>query len=167
MISNATRTDPNGGISMTGSIRMLTIAAALTVLPAATKAQMALSADDVIAIQQLYAQYNLVLDAGDAQAWADTFLPDGSFGNSVGRAALVEFATNFHASNPGSRHWNSNLQLTKTAEGASGTVYLMLWNTSVRPATITITGIYNDELVKTSRGWRFKSRVVTPDRPAN
>jgi hypothetical protein len=163
----ATRSDPNGGISMTGSIRMLTLAAALTLVPAATRAQMTLSADDMIAIQQLYAHYNLLLDAGDAQAWADTFLPDGSFGNSVGRAALVEFATNFHASNPGSRHWNSNLQITKTAEGASGTVYLMLWNTSVRPATITITGIYNDQLVKTSQGWRFKSRVVTPDRPAS
>ena len=152
---------------MTGSIRLLTLAAALTLVPAATKAQMTVSADDMVAIQQLYAHYNLVLDAGDAQAWADTFLPDGSFGNSVGRAALVEFATNFHASNPGSRHWNSNLQITKTAEGASGTVYLMLWNTSVRPATITITGVYNDELVKTSQGWRFKSRVVTPDRPAS
>jgi len=152
---------------MTGTIRMLTIAAALTLTPAATRAQMTLSADDMIAIQQLYAHYNLVLDAGDSEAWAATFLPDGRFGNSVGHDALVEFATGFHASNPGSRHWNSNLQITKTAEGASGTVYLTLWNTSVRPATITLTGIYNDELVKTSQGWRFKSRVVTPDRPAS
>jgi hypothetical protein len=152
---------------MTGTIRMLTIAAALTLTPAAAQAQMSLSADDMFAIQQLYAHYNLVLDAGDAEAWAATFLPDGRFGNSVGHDALVEFATNFHASNPGSRHWNSNLQITTTPEGATGTVYLMLWNTSVRPATITITGIYADELVKTAQGWRFKSRVVTPDRPSS
>jgi hypothetical protein len=152
---------------MTGRTRTLLLAATLMLIPAATRGQMSLPADDVIAIQQLYAHYNLVLDAGDAEAWAATFTPDGSFGNSVGHDALVEFANNFHASNPGSRHWNTNIQITKTAEGASGTCYLMLWNTSVRPATITITGIYNDELVKTSSGWRFKSRVVTPDRPAS
>jgi hypothetical protein len=43
----------------------------------------------------------------------------------------------------------------------------MLWNVGVRPAAIILTGVYQDELVKTADGWRFKSRVVTTDRPAS
>lgn len=150
---------------MTCPTRMLRLAAALMLLPAAAMAQTRLTADDMAEIHNLYAHYNLVLDAGDAEAWADTFLPDGRFGSSVGRDALVAFATSFHASNPGSRHWNSNIQITPTADGASGTCYLMLWNVGVRPAAIILTGIYQDELVKTPNGWRFKARVVTTDRP--
>jgi actinorhodin biosynthesis protein ActVIA len=152
---------------MNGSTRALLLVAALLVIPPTARAQTRLSADDQAEIHDLYAHYNLVLDAGDAEAWAATFVPDGRFGNSVGHDALVTFATNFHASNPGSRHWNTNILVTPTADGAHGTCYLTLWNVSVRPPTITVTGIYQDELVKTPNGWRFKSRVVTTDRPAS
>jgi actinorhodin biosynthesis protein ActVIA len=152
---------------MTGMNGMWTLASALLMMPAAAHAQRSVTADDMAAIHNLYAHYNLMLDKGDAQAWADTFVPDGRFGNSVGRDALVTFATNFHASNPSSRHWNSNIQVTATADGAAGTCYLMLWNVGVRPAVIIVTGIYQDELVKTTNGWRFKSRVVTTDQPAS
>jgi hypothetical protein len=118
-------------------------------------------------IRNLYALYNLVLDAGDAEAWAETFVEDGRFGNSQGRAALVAFAEGFHDSNPNSRHWNTNLRVTPTSEGAEGTVYLMLYDVGVRPPAVTVTGIYQDVLVRTREGWRFQSRQVQIDRPAN
>ena len=51
-------------------------------------------------------------------------------------------------------------QITPTAEGADGACYLMLWNTSGRPATIIVSAIYRDKLVKTVDGWRFKSRIT-------
>ena len=64
-----------------------------------------LSAQDMIEVQSLYARYNWALDRGDAEAWADTFTPDGVFaiedqgaaGISAGRDAIVKFAKGFHA----------------------------------------------------------------------
>jgi hypothetical protein len=149
---------------MTRTVRNLALAAALMLIPASVQAQGSLSADDMAEIHNLYAQYNLMLDGGDAEGWADTFVEDGRFGTSVGRAALIEFAENFHESNPASRHWNTNTRITPTVEGAAGTTYLMLWNVGVRPATITVTGIYTDVLVRTADGWRFQSRQVAVDR---
>ena len=131
-------------------------------------AQQKLTALDYAEIDQLYARYNFSIDSGDAEAWADTFTPDGVFGgNTEGRAALVEFATNFYTGQGGaSRHWNTNLVVTPTAEGADGACYLLLWSTSARPATIIVSAIYRDKLVKTAGGWRFKSRTTEIDRPA-
>jgi hypothetical protein len=153
---------------MTLATRALALAAAIALMSSASaQAQGALSADDMAEIHNLYAQYNLLLDAGDAEGWADTFVADGRFGNSQGRAALIAFAEGFHESNPNSRHWNTNLHLTPTSEGAAGTVYLMLYNVGVRPPAVTVTGIYQDVLVRTPAGWRFQSRQVQIDRPAN
>ena len=127
-----------------------------------------LTAQDYEEINQLYARYNIMLDSGDAEGWADVFTEDGVFGNSEGRAALIEFATGFHSGQGGNaRHWNTNIHVTPTADGADGTCYLFLWSVASRPATITATGIYHDKLVKTENGWRFKSREVNIDRPAD
>ena len=125
-------------------------------------AQQKVTAQDYTEINQLYARYNFAIDSGDAEGWADTFTADGVFsGNTEGRAALVEFAQNFHkGQNGAARHWNTNLVVTPTAEGADGACNLMLWNTSDRPATIIVSAIYRDKLVKTSDGWRFKSRTT-------
>ncbi len=149
--------------------RILVLAAvAVLAMVGTASAQTALSADDVAEINQLYAQYNLALDRGDAQAWADTFTPDGVFGNSEGRDALVEFAEGFHKQQAGNaRHWNTNTRVTATADGAAGTTYLQLWNVGARPHSIIVTGIYHDTLVETADGWRFKSRRVEVDQPAD
>jgi len=152
---------------MTVKTRTLAFAAALTLMPAVSQAQRPLSADDLAEIHTLYAHYNLVLDGGDSEAWADTFTEDGRFGNSEGRAALIAFADNFHSRNPNTRHWNTNIEITPTADGAAGTCYLMLWNVGTRPQSIVLTGVYQDALVRTPEGWRFKSRVVTSDGTAS
>ena len=125
-----------------------------------------LTADDYLEIQQLYAQYAHTLDLGDAEGWADTFTPDGVFGNSKGRAELVKFAEGFYNRGGSARHWNSQVLITPTAEGADGSCYLLLVDTSSQPASITVSGIYQDKIVKTPNGWRFKTRVATIERPA-
>jgi hypothetical protein len=63
------------------------------------------------------------------------------------------------------RHWNSNLKVDATPEGASGAVYLILYNVGVKPVAIISTGMYADTLVKTKDGWLFKTRVVNADAP--
>jgi actinorhodin biosynthesis protein ActVIA len=130
-----------------------------------------LTADDYIEIQQLYANYAQALDRGEGDRFASTFVLDGEFtgGRGPGRGgearnpikgkdALVAMG-----SRGGSRHFNANLVITPTAEGAKGSVYLLLFNARNIPATIVETAIYDDTLVKTPQGWRFKKRVVWRD----
>ena len=126
-----------------------------------------LSAEDHAAINQLYARYVQAIDFGDAIAWADTFTPDGSFGDSVtGRDALVAFAERYHEENGSEpRHWYTALVLTPTADGAEGRCYALTFNSSAR--SLMWTGTYRDVLVETSEGWRFSSRQLTIDTPAN
>jgi hypothetical protein len=126
----------------------------------------ALTTQDYADIQQLYARYNLAIDTGDAEGWAGTFTPDGVFNNTNrGRDALVQFVHDWREKRDGAnrRHLNSNMVLSPTADGAKGTIYLLLLNVGVRPATIATTGIYEDVLVRTPQGWRFRSRVVHAD----
>lgn len=126
----------------------------------------AMTAEDYLEIQQLYARYAHTLDLGDAEGWADTFTPDGVFADSTGRAELITFAEGFYGRGGDARHWNSQVLITPTADGADGSCYLLLVNTGAQPASITVSGIYRDKIVKTSGGWRFKERVATVERPS-
>lgn len=131
---------------------------------AQTAGSKTLTAQDLIDIQQLYAKYNWSLDAGDAEAYASTFTPDGVFNNNVGHDAIVKFANTFHAGlGAHVRHWNTNLMILPSAEGASGQVYLVLVDFATKPASIATSASYSDELVKTAQGWRFKKRATKGD----
>ena len=122
------------------------------------------TAQDFVDIQQLYAKYNWSLDAGDAEAYASTFTPDGTFNNNVGHDAIVKFANTFHGGMGAHvKHWNTNLMITPTAEGAAGQVYLVLVDFATKPPTIATSASYADELVKTAQGWRFKKRQTKGD----
>ncbi len=136
----------------------------------AQSATKALKVDDLVEIQQLYARYNWTIDAGDSEGYASTFTPDGVFNANVGHDAIVKFADTFHAG-LGShvRHWNTNLMILPTPNGAIGQVYLVLVDFANKPATIVTSASYTDELVKTAQGWRFKKRTskgdVAPPKP--
>jgi len=131
---------------------------------ARAQGQGSLTTQDYIDIQQLYARYNVAIDAGDAEAYANTFTADGVFNTFSGREAILGFARSYTGTNR--RHWNTNLVITPTPEGANGTVYLFLLDVSVRPPAVGVALKYQDTLVKTAQGWRFKKRVTTPDGPA-
>ena len=123
-----------------------------------------LSAQDYAEIQQLYARYNHAIDSGDAEGYAGTFTPDGVFNTNNGREALLTFVRTYTKNNGANRrHWNTNLLITPTPEGANGSVYLFLLDITTRPPSIGATLKYEDELVKTAQGWRFKKRITKPD----
>jgi hypothetical protein len=126
-------------------------------------AQQPLTALDYLEIQQLYAKYNFAIDASDAQAYAALFVPDGSFNAYTGHDALVGFIKGRPSGNL--RHWNTNLVITGTPEGANGAVYLMLLDVGVNPPVVTRAAKYEDTLVKTANGWRFKKRTTRTDGP--
>ena len=130
-----------------------------------------LTADDYIEIQQLYARYAHTVDLDpNGEAWADTFTPDGAHGDHiVGREALVEYArmrrTRGLLDGPNMRHWNSQLVITPTPEGADGSCFLLLVSVGDRedPPKLLATMTYHDKLVKTEDGWRFKKRTYIPE----
>lgn len=131
---------------------------------------MALTVDDQLAIQQLYAKYNHAIDAGNGANWAATFSPDGVFssasGTFTGTEQLSTFATGF-GSRIKARHWTNNLIVDGDGSNATGSCYLVLFRLTPGeqpPAGILTTAIYNDELAKSSdSGWRFTKRTVTTD----
>jgi hypothetical protein len=132
--------------------------------PSAQKSAGKLTSDDLVEIQQLYARYNWTLDSGDAEGYASTFTPDGVFNNNVGHDAIVKFANGFHAGiGAHLHHWNTNLMILPSAEGATGQVYLVLVDFATKPASIFTSATYSDELVKTAQGWRFKKRATKTD----
>ncbi len=145
---------------------LMTMALTAGAVPVAAQkpAVKTLTTQDQAEIQQLYARYNLAIDAGDSEGYAATFTPDGVFNDNVGPDAIVKFADTFHAGlGAHVRHWNSNLMILPTDGGASGQVYLMLIDFATAPPSIAASGSYADELVRTAQGWRFKKRAVRID----
>ncbi len=128
---------------------------------------MPMTAEDQLAIQQLYARYNHALDFGDTEGWADCFTPEGVFesatGKFEGREQLVSFAQGF-ASRMKARHWTNNLVIEEEGNGAAGKCYLLLLRLDGEGGPgIMITGVYHDSIVRADGGWRFASRKVVGD----
>lgn len=122
-----------------------------------------LTALDYVEIQQLYARYNYAIDAGDIEAYVGLYTPDGAFNAFEGQAGLRQFMKNRQGGNR--RHWNTNLVITPSPEGAKGQVYLMFVDVGTKPPSISGAGRYEDVIVKTPQGWRFKKRRTMPDPP--
>jgi hypothetical protein len=126
-----------------------------------------LSAQDYFEIQQLYANYNIAIDNGDAEGWAAKFTPDGVFNTFAGHDALIGFIKLWREKLHGAslRHWNNNLQITGDGKEANGFVYLMLVDVTTKPVSIVSTHTYTDNLLKTKEGWRFTKRITKADVP--
>jgi 3-phenylpropionate/cinnamic acid dioxygenase small subunit len=136
-----------------------------------SKAASPLTTQDVLEIHALYANYAHALDKGEGDRFAATFTPDGEFtaGRGPGRASEVRTPRKGTeelkkmGSGGGGRHFISNIVLTPTPEGVSGSAYLLLYNARTIPPSFVETAIYEDYLVKTPQGWRFKKRIVWRD----
>jgi hypothetical protein len=140
------------------------VAAAVTIMGFTRVASAeGLSTQDYIDIEQLYATYNHAIDSGDGEAWAATFTPDGTFNKFTGHDQLVGFIQTWKEKMNGGnrRHWNTNLRIVPSKDGATASVFLMLVDVSTK--SIVATGMYNDTLVKTATGWRFKTRATKMD----
>ena len=130
-----------------------------------------LTPQDYMEIQQLYSRYVRAADmggAGDGSDWADCFTPDGEFGNAKGFDALKKIIKNFHVNTLqkngwSSRHTYSGLLISPTPEGAKGSVYALVFNVTAKPPFVDHSGVYEDWLVKTAAGWKFKKRLFKPN----
>jgi uncharacterized protein (TIGR02246 family) len=142
----------------------------------ASSAQMALTAQDRIDIQQLVARYAFAYDSGaeNCMAFADLFTSDGEFigqrGHAQGREALAAYCRGGHKPTIGISHFIVNQVIDVTNEGITGKQYLIVANIGENNQPggefSTTGGHYEDVYAKTADGWRFKRREFIPIKSA-
>src|SRR5713101_8317806 len=122
-----------------------------------------MTAQDYLDIQQLYARFYQTLDSGDAEAWANTFTSDGVWNtNTRGHDALAE-SNKGGGQNKPMRHSHTNLIIAPTADGATGKLYVFQTDITTKPPSVATYSRYDDAMVKTPQGWRFKTRQRSSD----
>jgi uncharacterized protein (TIGR02246 family) len=88
--------------------------------------------ETLLEIQHLYAAQSHAIDSGDAEGWADTFVPDGVFASPTydapikGRDALVAFARALHAAAPHLHHVITNVLVQPAVEPGTYDVHANL-----------------------------------------
>jgi hypothetical protein len=138
----------------------------------------ALTTQDYLDIQKLYARYAMAADRQDGKSWSETFTPDGEFyapftikenNNTLkGRDQIAAFLKGPARERPAIRHFYSNITINPAPTGATGNAYMILTNLESNPPSISGGGFYEDVIVKTGDGWRFKKRtyIATLPKPA-
>jgi len=141
---------------------------ALTLMTAgAVRAQTSLTAQDRSDIQELSARYARALGSCAAEEYADLFAPDTGYfasnirGEVVGRDRLMALVrSERHCTNPAPP--SGTAAAAPAAPRPVPTVAIEMTSTGPigRADLGAKVGQYDDEYVKTSKGWRFKSRTV-------
>ena len=148
----------------TGIARLLLIAL-FVAAPAAARAQGgAISLADYIEIQNLYARYNHAHDSSSRKILESVFTEDAEFinnGKAIKGREMIN-ATVVAKERPLVRHVATSITVDPAPGGVKGSSYVVLVNTQSSPAGIMLAGYYDDMLVKTAQGWRFKTRTFYP-----
>ena len=131
---------------------------------------MALTVEDQLAIQKLYADYCFAIDDGDGPGFAGCFTADGSldagYGDpTVGTEALVAFCEATAQLVPGIRHVVTNVTVSGDADTATGRAYISVYRVGTAGHENILTGRYVDTLREADGAWRFVARVMTQDTP--
>jgi len=129
-----------------------------------------LTALDYIEIQQLVSSYPYGLDGNTdgGESYANLFAPGAVFGRprTEGHENLKALANTQPRGAKYVRHFITNHVIEPAPGGAIGKEYAVIIDIGENgnPSGIALGGRYDDEYVKTSQGWKFKSRTFTPSR---
>ena len=145
-------------------VRSAMLAAAVLSAVVSVSAQGSLTPQDRADIQDLTARYARALGACAAEEYADLFAPDTGYfasnirGEVVGRDRLMALVRS-------ERHCTTPPPAANAAAPAAPrpvpTVAIEMSSTGpIGRADLGGAGQYDDEYVKTAKGWRFKSRTV-------
>lgn len=137
-----------------------------------------LSVEDRLAIEQLYARYNLATDMDDTESLVQCFTPDGVFkgrldearGHAAMRAqAVARIEMKRAHGQKNYQHWNGSLVLEgDSGRGRASGLCYMLFVAKAPDAdeySIQVMGSYVDELTNADGRWLFTSRRITFDTP--
>jgi pimeloyl-ACP methyl ester carboxylesterase len=120
--------------------------------------------DDIEAIKQLVARYNLAFDYGDVDGYLATWTEDGLFHRSNalrsyrGHDELRELITTFPVQG---RHVSTNFVIDVDGDRATASSYLLYLSADgYQPVMF---GVYSDELVRGGSGWQFAARRLQVD----
>jgi hypothetical protein len=122
-----------------------------------------LTALDYVAIRRLVFSYAYALDIGDGDMYADLFIPDAMvLGRVRDRDAVAAIARQQPQRPQFVRHFLTNVVIEPSADGATGTQYLLVVKQAEtgKPTPIDLGGRYDDVYVKTAKGWKFKARTL-------
>jgi hypothetical protein len=162
---------------MTRSVSVVALVLVFSVPGLAQQKAMTLNAMDYVEIQQLVAKYAKFIDScsNNGYDYADLFTADGVFlpivnGKPItgiqGREKLAEVSgggsrgcKNVGWIKQGVRHLYPNHVIEATADGARGTVDMLMIGLGGDPNKIQYDGYYEDVYAKTPQGWRFKQRT--------
>jgi hypothetical protein len=140
----------------------------VALLPAAAQrgsGTMPLTADDHVQIQQLVTRFGYALDTAGREGamLADLFTEDGVFAAAKGRAQLSALAR-ARSEGAASRHFVTNVIITSTDRGATGTQYEVVFAVGQdgNQSSILRTGRYEDTYTKTPAGWKIQKREFFP-----
>jgi uncharacterized protein (TIGR02246 family) len=128
---------------------------------------MTLETADIVALQQVYAAYSHAADAGDGEALADLFVPDGvldfGFGSVSGREGLVGFGANVAAGAPGIKHVVSNVLVDGAGDDATGRATVVTFLPGEPAPVLNNMGRYEDTFVRVDGTWRLRVRKWVGD----
>jgi hypothetical protein len=130
-----------------------------------------ITADDYFEIQNLVARYFLTIDDGDAEGFMNCWVGPGDFelyASPLGRITdwhelntLIQKITAPDGFEKNQRHFSANLSIKPVSPTKVLVAHdMMVCDVSGEPKIVAI-GRYNDTVVvKTDKGWKFKSRAV-------
>ncbi|NEE07462.1 nuclear transport factor 2 family protein [Streptomyces sp. SID7499] len=131
--------------------------------------------DLYVAVQQFYAEQMKMLDGGDFEGYASTFMADGEFTHTPGRPAartpagivreLREFHRRFEGRRVQRRHWFNMLGVVDKGDGTIETsMYALVVTTEGdRVPEIAPSCVVSDVLAYENGRLRTRSRVVQHD----
>ncbi len=119
------------------------------------------------AIERLIVDYAAYNDAGDWDAVAALYLPDGRMSRPTAPDVFItgrdEILAAFRARpRRVTRHIVANIRVTVSGDTASATSQILLFTA---PGAPPLVGSYHDRLALTENGWRFAERAGHLDFP--
>lgn len=113
-------------------------------------------------IRQLMYRYAHTWDNLDAHGWVDVFTEDGTYwegGGPIpqGHDELLTYARHTQPRAQGRFHIVANQYIQLDGDRAKAHSYFLI----VEGLNPYYSGTYDDDVVRTSKGWRFQKRVVT------
>ncbi len=128
---------------------------------------MPLSADDVIAIEQLFAEHTYHYDRRDPEPYADTFTDDGVVETGdrrqEGREQIREWVRRMRErlGSERYRHWTNNVWIEGDGDQARLRCYLAVFDNG--DGRFTLAGRQEGELRRVDGKWRFSGARFTAE----